>query len=106
MTNSAEAPTAPARADSERLTRRRAIAVWTLVVVASLLLLISSLTIWVKRQALDTDAWTNASGQMLANDEIRQQLSIYLVDTVFSSGDATAKIEQALPANRQGLAPV
>jgi hypothetical protein len=99
MASSAEAPKAP-------LTRGRAIAVWTLVVVASLLMLISSLTIWVKRQALDTDAWTNASGQMLANDEIRQQLSIYLVDTLFSSSDATAKIEQALPANRQGLAPV
>jgi hypothetical protein len=60
----------------------------------------------VKRQALDTNAWTDASGQMLANDEIRQQLSIYLVDTLFSSADATAKIQQALPPNRQALAPV
>jgi hypothetical protein len=106
MSSGAETPVAPVRGENAPLTRGRAIAVWALVVVASLLLLISSLTIWVKRQALDTDAWTNASGQMLANDEIRQQLSIYLVDTVFSSGDATAKIEQALPANRQGLAPV
>jgi hypothetical protein len=106
MSSGAETPVAPVRGENAPLTRGRAIAVWALVVVASLLLLISSLTIWVKRQALDTDAWTNASGQMLANDEIREQLSIYLVDTVFSSGDATAKIEQALPANRQGLAPV
>jgi hypothetical protein len=106
MTSGAQAPTAPTRAESAPLTRGRAIAVWTLVVVASLLMLISALTIWVKRQALDTNAWTNASGQMLANDQIRQQLSIYLVDSVFSSTDATAKIQQALPANRQGLAPV
>lgn len=106
MTSSAEAPAAPARAESVPLTRGRAIAVWTLVVVASILLLLSSLTIWVKRQALDTNAWTDASGQMLANDEIRQQLSIYLVDTLFSSTDATAKIQQALPPNRQGLAPI
>jgi hypothetical protein len=69
-------------------------------------MLFSSLTIWVKRQALDTNAWTDASGQMLANDEIRQQLSIYLVDTLFSSADASARIQQALPANRQALAPV
>jgi hypothetical protein len=66
----------------------------------------SSLTIWVKRQALDTDAWTNASGQMLANDEIRQQLSIYLVDTLFSSTDATTKIQEALPPERAALAPI
>jgi hypothetical protein len=106
MTSGAQAPAAPSGGESAPLTRNRAIAVWTLLVVASILILLSSLTIWVKRQALDTDAWTNASGQMLANDEIRQQLSIYLVDTLFSSADATAKIQQALPANRQALAPV
>src|SRR5436309_10141111 len=106
MASGAQAPASAVRAESAPLTRNRAIAVWTLVVVASILMLLSSLTIWVKRQALDTDAWTNASGQMLANDEIRQQLSIYLVDTLFSSADATAKIQQALPANRAALAPV
>ena len=106
VASSAEAPAAPVRGESAPLTRGRAIAVWTLVIVASILMLLSSLTIWVKRQALDTNAWTNASGQMLANDEIRQQLSVYLVDSLFSSTDATAKIQQALPANRQGLAPL
>jgi hypothetical protein len=106
VASDAEAPAAPVRDESAPMTRGRAIAVWTLVVVASLLLLFSSLTIWVKRQALETDAWTNASGQMLANDQIREQLSIYLVDTLFSSADATTRIQDALPANRQGLAPI
>src|SRR5205809_7023737 len=106
MASAGRASAAPTRGESAPLTRNRAIAVWTLVVVASILILLSSLTIWVKRQALDTNAWTNASGQMLANDEIRQQLSIYLVDTLFSSADATAKIQQALPPKRQALAPV
>jgi hypothetical protein len=106
MTSGAQASAAPSGGEGVPLTRKRAIAVWTLLVVASILILLSSLTIWVKRQALDTNAWTDASGQMLANDEIRQQLSIYLVDTLFSSADATAKIQQALPPNRQALAPV
>jgi hypothetical protein len=97
---------ARARAEPAPLSRNRKIAVWTLVVVASLLLLVSSLTIWVKRQALDTNNWTNASGQMLANDEIRGQLSIYLVDTLFTNSDATARIQQALPPDRAALAPV
>ena len=95
-----------ARAEAHVMSRNRAIAVWALVVVATLLLLVSSLTIWVKRQALDTDAWTNTSGQLLANDEIRGQLSIYLVDTLFNNTDASARIEQALPPDRAGLAPV
>ncbi len=106
MSSAAQSPAAPSRTKPGPLSRRRAIAVWTLVVVASILMLFASLTIWVKRQALDTDAWTNASGQMLANDEIRGQLSLYLVDSLFSSADATAKIQQALPPNRAALAPV
>ena len=106
MSSAAQAPAAPSRAEPEPLSRRRAISVWTLVVVASILMLFASLTIWVKRQALDTDAWTNASGQMLADDQIREQLSIYLVDTLFNSADATAKIQESLPPNRAGLAPV
>ena len=56
MTSGAQTPAAPSRAKSAPLTRGRAIAIWTLVVVATLLMLISSLTIWVKRQALDTNA--------------------------------------------------
>jgi hypothetical protein len=104
--SSAQTTKAPSRAGGAPLTRNRAIAVWALVVVASLLLLVSSLTIWVKRQALDTDAWTNTSGQMLANDEIRGQLSIYLVDALFTNTDASARIEKALPPNGAALAPV
>jgi hypothetical protein len=106
MSSAAQAPAAPSRAAPEPLSRKRAITVWTLVVVASILMLFASLTIWVKRQALDTNAWTDASGQMLANDEIRGQLSLYLVDSLFNSADATAKIQQALPPNRAALAPV
>src|SRR5438093_6874915 len=106
MASAAQASAGPTRGESAPLTRNRAIAVWTLVVVASILLLVSSLTIWVKRQALNTDAWTNTSGQMLANDEIRNQLSIYLVDTLFTSSDATARIQDALPPDRAALAPV
>lgn len=106
MASAAQTPAAPTRAESAPLSRKRAIAVWALVILASILLLVSSLTIWVKRQALDTDAWTNASGQMLANDDIRQQLSLYMVDSLFNSSDATARIAQALPPDRSALAPL
>ena len=91
---------------SAPLSRNRAIAVWSLVGLATLLLLVGSLTVWVKRQALDTDAWVNASGELLANDEIRGQLSIFLVDSLFESTDATGRIAETLPAERRGLAPL
>ena len=89
-----------------RLTRRRATAVWSLVVLATLLLLVGSLTVWVKRQALDTDAWTDASSRMLEDPEVQQALSLYLVNTLYDNVDVSARVAEALPEGRQGLAPV
>jgi hypothetical protein len=88
------------------LSRRRAILVWSLVVAAALLLLVASLTIWVKRQALDTDAWTNVSGQMLEDPQIQSALSTYLVNTLYDNVDVTARLRDALPPERAGLAPL
>jgi len=100
-------PAASPRQDGAApISRERAIAVWALVAAATLLLLISSLTVWVKRQALDTDAWTNASGRLLADDDIRGALSIYLVNTLYTNVDVTARVKKALPPERSGLAPV
>ena len=44
--------------------RRRGL-VWSLIVLAAVVTLVSSMTVWVKRQALDTDSWTDASSRLL-----------------------------------------
>jgi Ca2+/Na+ antiporter len=90
----------------EPMSRNRKIAVWSLLGVATVVLFLGSLTVWVKRQVVDTDAWVEASGQFLADDEIRGQLSIFLIDSLFESTDAEARIAEALPPERQGLAPL
>ena len=43
----------------EPMTKKRAIGVWALIVVAALLLFTTTASVWVKRQALDTDNWVN-----------------------------------------------
>jgi hypothetical protein len=101
----AQPATAPTGGGSA-LSRRRAIAVWSLVVLAALVLLVSSLTVWVKRQALDTDAWTNASGRLLEDPEVQDALSIYLVNTLYDNVDVAESIRRALPPERAGLAPI
>jgi hypothetical protein len=106
MPDTAVPAAAPRPDGAAPLSQKRAIAVWALVAAATLLLLISSLTVWVKRQALDTDAWTNASGRLLADDDIRGALSIYLVNTLYTNVDVTARVKKALPPERSGLAPV
>jgi hypothetical protein len=77
---------------------------WALVVVATIIALISALNVWVKRQALDTNNWTNASERLLENSEIRNALSVYIVDQIYQNVDVPAALEQRLPPQQRGLA--
>jgi hypothetical protein len=74
-------------------------------VLAALIGLVAALNVWVKRQALDTNNWTNSSAQLLENDEIRGALSVYLVDQLYAKVDVAAALEQRLPPQAKGLAP-
>jgi hypothetical protein len=78
--------------------------VWSLIVLAAVIALVSSLTVWVKRQALDTDSWTNASAALLENDQVRQALSAYVVDQLYSNADVSGSLAADLPTNLAGLA--
>ena len=90
--------------DPDLSPRTRSIVVWTLVVLGTLVVLVGSLTLWVKRQALDTDSWVDTSTQLLADDQVREQLSVYLVDQLYSNLDPQEALAQDLPPNLQGLA--
>jgi hypothetical protein len=85
---------------------KRKILVWGLVAVATLLLLISSVTVWTKRQLLNTDGWTSTSGKLLANDTVRAAVSAKLVDALFQRVDVAEKLKQQLPDQLQAAAPV
>lgn len=87
------------------MTRRRSVAVWTLIVLASLLALVSSLTVWSKQQLLNTDKFTSSSAKLLANDDIRTTLSNRLVDLLNQRVDVKSQLEQNLPPRAKGAAP-
>ncbi len=84
--------------------RTRKILAWVLFVLGTLIVFVGSLTLWVKRQALDTDSWVNTSSNLLENDEVRSALSVYIVDQLYANADPQAVLEQRLPENLQGLA--
>ncbi len=77
---------------------------WVLVVLAAVIGLVSALNIWVKRQALDTNNFTNASVQVLENPQVRSAISVYLVDQLYQNVDVAAELEQKLPPQIQGIA--
>ena len=87
------------------MTRRRSVAVWTLIVLASLLALVSALTVWSRQQLLDTDKFTSSSAKLLADDEIRATLSTRLVDLLNQRVDVQAQLEETLPPRAKRAAP-
>ena len=82
--------------------RTRTILVWVLFGLGTLVIFVGSLTLWVKRQALDTDAWVDTSSQLLEDDEVRQALSVYIVDQLYANADPQAVLQEQLPDEPPG----
>jgi len=75
-----------------------------LLAVATLIAFLAIFSIWVNRQALNTDNWVDTSGKLLRNDEIRAQLSNYLADELFANVDVQAELEKTFPPRLAPLA--
>ncbi len=75
-----------------------------LLLVGTLLAFLAIFSIWVNRQALNTDNWVNTSGKLLRNEEIRTQLSNYLADELFANVDVQAELEKTFPPRLAPLA--
>ena len=87
----------------ESLVGRRWLA-WTVLALAIVVIVLSSLTVWVKRQALDTDNWVNVSGQLLENEEVRRVVASDLTEALFTNTDVEAQLQRALPPRFEGYA--
>jgi hypothetical protein len=87
-----------------RLSGRRRALIWTLIVVASLIGLGSILTTWVDRQMLDEESWRTASAELIEDAQVREALSVYLVNQLYDNVDLAAGLEQRLPPDLKGLA--
>jgi hypothetical protein len=83
---------------------RRKTAVWVLIVVATLVLLIGAVTIWVKREVLDTDNFTASTTELMRNPKVQSALATFLVDQIYENVDVKADLERQLPKNLKGLA--
>ena len=89
------------------LSRRRRAVVWALIILASVIGLVSILTTWVDRQALDADSWRKASADLIEDQEVRDALSVYLVDQLYTNVDVGAALAERLPPNlKPAAAPI
>ena len=102
----ASEPKQPAAASAPAsLTRGRRILVWVLVILASVLMLVSILTTWVKRQMLDNSAWTKATTQIIQDPQVQSSLAAYTINTLYANVNVGQAIGQRLPPNLQQLGP-
>lgn len=94
-----------AAASEARLSRKRRIAVWSLVILATLVALVGSLTLWVQRQMLDNTAWKNASTQVIQSQQVQTALAAFVVNQLYDNVNVAQRLEQRLPPNLDPLAP-
>jgi hypothetical protein len=73
-------------------------------VAASVVLFFGIFAVWVNRQALDTNEWTNTSSELLQKEAIRTAVATYLVDSLYANVDVAAELRQNLPPEAQRLA--
>jgi hypothetical protein len=101
----AAAPTAatppPSPSSTKHPRRWLVAALLTLAVITGL---IGIFSVWVNRQALNTDNWTNTSSQLLENKQVQTALSAYLVHTLFTNVDVATELKTILPKQLQPLA--
>ena len=85
-----------------RLTR--SVGVSVLLILATLFWTAFGLGVWVNRQALNTENWVDTSDQLLENEDIREALGFFIVDSLFKSSDVQQRLEEALPPQLDRLA--
>jgi hypothetical protein len=102
MSSDAEDTVAAEPAPESRVRRRRL--PLALIAVASLLAFLATFALWANRQLLDTDNWTDTSSELLENDAIRGQVSVFLVDQLYANVDVQQRLADALPPRAQPLA--
>src|SRR3954463_3409006 len=89
---------------SARLPRGRRYAIRALLVTGTLVAVLAIFAVFANRQALNADNWADTSSALLENKDIRTQVSGFLVDQVYATGDFKPQVETALPPRLDPLA--
>jgi hypothetical protein len=78
--------------------------VWTLVVLASVLAIVSILTTWVNRQMLDNTAWNKATTQVIQDPKVKTAIATYAINQVYENVDVAKELQTRLPKNLRPIA--
>ncbi|MGN6556597.1 MAG: hypothetical protein ACTHLH_01125 [Solirubrobacterales bacterium] len=83
---------------------RHRVLVAVLLVLGTLVAFLATFSVWVNRQALNTDNWVNTSTRLLENKQIDEQLATFMVSQLYANVDVEAELAKALPPQAKVLA--
>ena len=75
-----------------------------LVVLAALFAVVGLLAGFVRYQALDNETFSDTAAELIANETVRDQIAVTLVESLYTNVDVAAALEERLPPDQQGLA--
>jgi len=75
-----------------------------LAVLGVLFVVLSLLAGYVRFQGLDTDTVKGTAGDLIADEQIRDQVAASLVDSLYANIDVEAALQEKLPPDQKGLA--
>jgi hypothetical protein len=93
-----------AEPQAERPSRGRMIAARVLVLLGAVFAAVALLAGYVRWQALDTDTVRGTAGELIADEDVREQIAASLVDSLFTNVDVEAQLQERLPPEQQALA--
>ena len=77
-----------------------------LVVLFALLATIGLLAGFIRYQALDPDTFRGTAEELIANENVQDQIAVSLVDELYGNVDVAAALEERLPTDQQQLSGV
>jgi len=75
-----------------------------LVVLAAIFAVLSLLAGFIRYQALDNETFSESAAELIANDVIRDQIALALVEQLYANVDVAGSLEDRLPEDQQALA--
>jgi hypothetical protein len=97
-------PTGRDQSADQSSKRRHRGAVWSLIVIASLVLVVSIVANWVQSQLLDTNQVKSTTDRILADKDVQKALATYSVDQLYANVDVQGQIASELPSAAKPLA--
>ena len=76
----------------------------SLIGVATVLGVVAIFAVWANRQLLDTGYWTRTNAKLIESPPIREAVSGYLTEQLYTNVDVAGELKKGLPSELQPLA--